>query len=108
MSGGRFDYTNDRVAYEMGGQWRDPVINELFDDLFRSHNYGNRNGGLAQMLDFWLSGDIGEEDYREAVLKFKKKWFGTESIERDVIERYIDEKIEQIKAECLGEVVGIE
>lgn len=108
MSGGRFDYDNEFLGNKMDGQWRDPVINELFHDLFCAHNYQSRYGGLALMLDFWLSDDLGEEDYRIAVEAFKAKWFKNQNICKEATERYIDKKVEELKAECLGEVVGNE
>ena len=82
MSGGYFDYVDSRVGYEIDGKWQDEDINELFHDLFCADLWGSRNGGLAAAygglaaaLDFWLSGDICEETYREYVAAFKKKWF---------------------------------
>lgn len=108
MSGGRFNYENEYIGDVMDGQWRDPVINELFHDLFCAHNYGHRYGGLALMLDFWLSGDNDEESYREAVARFKEKWFQNQNICKEATERYIDKEVRRLKAECLGEVVGEE
>lgn len=100
MSGGHFDYVNQSIGYEMEGAWCDPIINELFYDLFCAHNYGSRYGGLALMLDFWWSGDIDEKSYREAVHKFKQKWFGNPNVHQEVIEKYIDEKVAELKKEC--------
>ena len=89
MSGGAFNYTNGSVAEEMVGQWRDEELNELFFDMFgagysgyrmpwsdrgRECEFGPRGGGLAESLDFWLSGDTCEEDYRDDVERFKRKW----------------------------------
>lgn len=73
MSGGHFNYAS--LPYELEGAWRDEEINELIEDLFFSGDFAARNyGGLLQSLDFWLSGDTSEEDYREEVARFKAKW----------------------------------
>lgn len=73
MSGGHFDYSYS--PQDLDGEWRDEEINELFNDLMCGGEFSVRGyGGLLQSLDFWLSGDIDEERYREAVTEFKKKW----------------------------------
>lgn len=104
MSGGHFDWLNSRIGEEMHGQWHDEEINELFDDLFNAPLWGHREGGLATALDFWLAGDIGEDDYREWVKKFKKKWFHRTPNNRvefyqDKLQKYCDKLKEE-----LGEV----
>lgn len=107
MSGGHFNYCNSTVGWEMEGRWHDEEINELFYDLFCADLWGTRTGGLATALDFWLSGDVGEDTYREYVAKFKAKWFGRTDEERakfycDSLQRRCDE----LKAEITGAVVG--
>lgn len=74
MSGGHFDYRY--YPEEIDGHWEDAELNELYNDLFCGGEFSVRGyGGLFQSLDFWLSGDIEEETYREAVSEFKAKWF---------------------------------
>ena len=74
MSGGHFDYGYH--PENLGGTWCDEEINELYHDLFCGGEFAVRDyGGLFQSLDFYLSYDTSEEDYREAVKKFKAKWF---------------------------------
>ena len=75
MSGGAlFDYTYPNLG-EADGKWHDEELNELYHDLFCGSDFSVRGyGGLSQSLDFWLSGDTSEEDYREAVAMFKSKW----------------------------------
>lgn len=95
MSGGYFEYENSHLAYEMEGRWQDEELNELFYDLFCADLWGNRSGGVATALDFWLSGDITEEKYREHVKKFKDKWFGRTDEQRvafyqDKMQEYCD------------------
>lgn len=75
MSGGAlFDYSYPNFDGARG-KWSDEELNELYDDLFCNGRFAVRDyGGLAQSLDFWLSGDTDEEDYRDAVTRFKQKW----------------------------------
>lgn len=74
MSGGHFGYSYH--PENLDGQWRDEEINELYHDLFCGGEFAVRDyGGLFQSLDFYLSYDTSEEDYREAVARFKAKWF---------------------------------
>ena len=74
MSGGHFNYGYS--PYDLEGQWRDAEINELYSDLFCSGEFAVRDyGGLYQSLDFYLCDDTDEEDYRDAVKRFKDKWF---------------------------------
>lgn len=114
MSGGHFDYIGGQVAYQMAGQWRDEELNDLFDDLFgdgwnHDSDFGPRGGGLAESLDFWLSGDIEEEDYREDVAQFKAKWLCKKTPKNRVeyyqrrFEDYAMETMDRFKRE-LGEV----
>lgn len=76
MSGGAlFDHTWPCLD-EADGKWADEEMNELYHDLFCGGEFAVRSyGGLAQSLDFWLSGDTSEDDYREALARFKAKWF---------------------------------
>lgn len=76
MSGGvLFDYTCPNLG-EADGKWCDEELNELYHDLFCGGDFSVRGyGGLCQSLDFFLSGDTSEADYREAVRRFKEKWF---------------------------------
>lgn len=74
MSGGHFGYSYS--PQDLDGEWRDEEINELFNDLMCGGEFSVRGyGGLLQSLDFWLSADTDEESYRDAVSRFKAKWF---------------------------------
>lgn len=101
MSGGAlFDYTYPRFD-EADGRWADEEMDELYRDLFVGGEFSPRDcGGLARSLDFWLSGDTGEEDYRADLARFKAKWFRRTPRDRvafyqakirDYAERCIDE-----------------
>jgi hypothetical protein len=94
MSGGYFNTLPKEVGEQYAGRWEDYELNALFFDLFgpgwccettitgkkRKCEFGRTwadpecTGGLAEALDLYLSGDIDEEDYREQVARFKKKW----------------------------------
>lgn len=94
MSGGHF-YNCDpsQVGRAYCGEWQDEEINALFFDLFGAgwegwrypfsgrericefgRTWAGNGNGLAEALDLYLDGDITEEDYREQVERFKKKW----------------------------------
>lgn len=75
MSGGAlFEYTYPNFE-SADGKWEDEELNELYHDIFCGGEFSVRGyGGLCQSLDFYLSGDTSEDDYHEAVAKFKSKW----------------------------------
>ncbi len=110
MSGGRFDYDNDRAAntifgwdictdYGLGkydynsnvkaARKRNPLedkqMSELVYDVFC----------ILHSLDWYLSGDTGEDDYREDVKYFKNKWFYKN--ENSQIREEIDKGIEELR-----------
>lgn len=104
MSGGHFGY--DAVSYEVDGAWRDAEIDGLVSDLFFSAEFSVRGyGGLLQSLDFWLSADIGEEGYRDAVSRFKAKWFEGSRSER--LKGYVDDEIERTRKELYA-LIGVD
>ena len=80
----------------------DEELNELYHDLFCGGEFAVRDyGGLAQSLDFWLSDDTGEESYREAVKRFKAKWFKRTpknrlEFYRDKLQQYCDKMKEEL------------
>lgn len=101
MSGGHFDYVQYSTAEKFWGEWGDEELNELFTDLFgggwgitesefgRTWAYENGKGnGLAETLDLWRSGDIGEDEYYEQVGRFKRKWLRRSKM--DAYEFYVE------------------
>ena len=106
MSGGRWNYNQCGLGYEMfhgcdvsyglgDGDYsrsvkqarrenpmQDKQISELVFDVLC----------LVYSADWYLSGDTGEDTYRKDVRFFKKKWFGT-----NVDEREIRKSIEEVK-----------
>lgn len=124
MSGGYFNsgYGGDvnGIADELNGQWRDEEINAMFFDIFgggwdgyrtpftnreRKCEFGPRGGGLFESLDFWLSGDTSEEDYRDDLRRFKQKWMSKRTPRNRVefyqrqFEEYATELMETMKNE---------
>ena len=110
MSGGYFDYENDRAAREIFG-WdcgcdygmgdvtykesvsaarklnplHDKMLSELAFDLFC----------LLHSFDWYRSGDIGEETYNEDVEFFKAKWLKTTP--QELMQAEIDKSIDEVK-----------
>ena len=102
MSGGAlFDYRWPDLDIA-DGFWCDEELNELYRDLFIGAEFAVRDyGGLAQSLDFWLSDDTGEESYRDAVKRFKAKWFrrtpnNRVEFYRDKLQQYCDKLKEEL------------
>lgn len=103
MSGGRFNYADERACSEIFGYldddkvpnvFEDREISELIYDVFQ----------LIHDYDWYASCDTGKEDYLQAKAKFKKKWFGTKRGLR--IKRYVDAAVEELKQE-LYEMNGL-
>lgn len=90
MSGGSYDYMYSRVEEEYADRMFDSQLNTMMKDLV----------GLLHDLEWWQSGDYSEETYREAVKKFKKKWFGQTKID---VQSYIENEFERTKNELLKE-----
>lgn len=105
MSGGKlFGYTWPDLD-EADGKWRDEELNELYHDLFCGGEFSVRGyGGLCQSLDFFLSGDTDEEDYRDAASRFKAKWMHRTPRNRvEFYQRKLQEYADRLKKE-MGEV----
>ena len=102
MSGGRFDYKDSNLKYEIFGWcdkpsnvFEDKEISELVWDILE----------LIHDFDWYDSGDTSEEKYLKAKKKFKDKWL---TGDREVrIKEIVDETIEDAKAE-LYKTFGIE
>lgn len=125
MSGGHFDVYAGGLADELGGQWRDEELNDLFADLFGDGwqrkrgpfgrygyeqdpprgEFGPRGGGLFESLDFWLSGDTSEESYRADVRRFKDKWLRRTPRSRvEYYQRKFEEWADEIKEKFVDEL----
>lgn len=65
MSGGSHDYIFCKIdQYLSGGEFRDEQVDGMVEDFIK----------LTKALEWWQSGDKGEEDYREVLMQFKDKW----------------------------------
>ena len=69
MSGGQFDYIPDRIDAVADEIIREADENTLSDDIrqrFREAAYNLRRASeMAQRVDWFLSGDDGEDSFRE-------------------------------------------
>lgn len=114
MSGGTFDYINDRACSTIFG-WMHPdygekgfskandarMINPMEDkqlselcwDMFC----------LLHSLDWYKAGDTDEDTYMTDVKRFKKKWIykDAEVIRKEEIDKHIAELREQLYTELL-------
>lgn len=106
MSGGHFDYQT--VPDALLDAWRDEEVNAIVHDLFDGGEFSVRGyGGLLQTLDFWLSGDVEEEAYREAVARFKAKWMRrTPKTRAEFYTAKLQERCDELKRE-LGALAAL-
>ena len=81
MSGGSYEYISYSLASQCRGRMYDAEMEDLIKDLC----------DVLHALEWWQSGDCGEERYRERLTKFKTKWFKEDRTER--LKKYIDEQI---------------
>lgn len=93
MSGGSYNYIYCQLKSECAGQMFDCEMDDMIRDLCE----------VLHDLEWWQSGDSGEEEYRETLRKFKQKWFLTDRKERLIT--YIDEQVGIIRRE-LYDVIG--
>ena len=109
MSGGHFNYQNDRLCEEIYGYdmypsygdrgfsqsakarrinpLKDFIISELVFDVFC----------LLHSFDWYESGDTCEETYREDVMRFKDKWLATQPSAR--VKEIVDDEILRLREE---------
>ena len=85
MSGGSLEYTCYKIVNNLVGNMRDPELDELMEDI----------ANVAHDLEWAIDGDIGFDQYRETVRKFKNKWFVQAKEER--LKGYIDKRIDDLK-----------
>lgn len=64
MSGGHFEYLCYRIENAYSAEMEDVELEDLLQDFCE----------LLHDLEWWKSGDYGEDTYRETVKKFKNKW----------------------------------
>lgn len=93
MSGGSYNYIYSRLSEECDNHMYDDEMNEMIRDLCK----------VLHDLEWWQSGDSGEEKYRETLMNFKAKWFRAERKVR--LKGYIDKQIGQLKR-SLYQLIG--
>lgn len=108
MSGGRFNYSNDTLCYDIFG-----ISADYGPDGFENYKYARKTDPffdkqiselvwdvfvLIHSVDWYASGDTGEEDYRKDVRFFKEKWFGKtpEEFAKREIEKTLAEAKEEL------------
>ena len=94
MSGGSKNYIFCAIESELCDQMYDEELNDLIKDVAE----------LAHDLEWWISSDIGKEEYLETVSRFKKKWFESDRNER--LKGYVDANVEELRNE-LYTLIGI-
>jgi len=90
MSGGSHDYMYNQIQSEYVGHMYDVELDYLMQDICE----------LLHDVEWFDSGDYGEDTYRKCVDKFKKKWFNTSRNAR--LKLYIDESVNKLKQELLN------
>lgn len=90
FSGGSYDYVCYKVEQECEERMYDEELNEMIADLVK----------VLHDLEWWQSGDINEENYRDTVDEFKEKWFKnkltTQQIKLNAIKRHLEDGIKII------------
>lgn len=93
MSGGSRDYVYYRIKDDLAGKMYDAELDDLMSDI----------ADLAHDVEWYDSGDICEETYRESVAKFKEKWFGSDRTDRLI--GYVDTKIDEVKRDLYWMII---
>ena len=99
MSGGSYGYIYSRLEEECVGRMYDAEMNDMINDLCE----------VLHDLEWWQSGDSGEDKYKATLTKFKAKWFKGNRKER--LKGYIDEQIGIVRKQLyalIGEPTGAE
>ena len=101
MSGGHFDYIDNRLKDEIFG-WTDSPSNVFEDREISELVWDVLN--LIHDFDWYASGDTRKETYLKAKAEFKKKWMSNRGVR---VRRIVDEAIQRTKNE-LYETFGLE
>ena len=91
MSGGSFDYMFYKVEEAYCGHMEDEELDGMMCDLCK----------LLKELEWYVSSDTSEEQYRAEIKSFKAKWFDTPQdtrIKQNII-KHLNDAIEIIKRE---------
>lgn len=93
MSGGRFDYVDDRLKDEIFS-WADRPSNVFEDREISELVWDVLN--LIHDFDLYASGDTCKETYLKAKAEFKKKWFSNRGVR---VRQIVDDALKQAKDE---------
>lgn len=89
MSGGSHDYLCFQVKEEYVGAMHDKEMDDLMDDISK----------ILHGLEWYDSGDIGEDTYRKQLKEFKKKWFTSNRNER--LKEIVSSECDKLKHELI-------
>ena len=92
FSGGSYDY----MCYSIENTYIDRVCDEELNMMLKDLVL------VLHDLEWWQSGDIGEEDYRKTLNNFKNKWFGNRD---ERLKEIIESKCKELENHLLN-VVG--
>ena len=91
MSGGSYNYTYQQVHDTYVDAMYDKQLNDMIKDLVE----------VLHDLEWWQSADIGEEDYRQTVTRFKRKWFQRSKTD---IQKLVEHEFEEKKNDLLKQL----
>ena len=94
MSGGSYNYIYSTLKEECYGSMKDAEMDEMIHDIC----------DVLHDLEWWQSGDIGEEVYRKTLSEFKTKWLSGNRVER--LKGYIDKQLSVTRSR-LYDLIGI-
>lgn len=114
MSGGAFDYINDRACQGIF-QWMTPDYGEYGFSKAKAAREMNplEDKQLSELcwdmfcllhsFDWYVSGDTGEDTYAEDVKRFKNKWLykDADAIKKEEIDKSIEELRERLYKELI-------
>ena len=118
MSGGRWDYINDRVANELFGYYLDVDYGLADDDVSYSRKLARKINPLEDKLlselvfdvlcllhsyDWYASGDNCEDVYKKDKNYFKRKWL--KGVSKDLVTTIVEEEFARTKEELLESLV---
>lgn len=118
MSGGKWDYINDRVANELFGYYLDVDYGLADDDVNYSRKLARKINPLEDKLlselvfdvlcllhsyDWYVSGDNCEDVYKKDKKYFKQKWL--KGVSKDLVTKIVEEEIERTKEELISSLV---
>ena len=107
MSGGRFDYMDDRLCSELFG-WE--VSTDYGDKAFEQSKIARRINPMEDLViselvfdvlclihsyDWYVCGDTNEEIYRADVARFKAKWL--KAVRGKRAKEIVDEELETMR-----------